>query len=275
MGMDRKEGGGSILVWPPLLFFLNVFNRLQIWDGFHSITSCVLLQCSCVGIALGPAHLAQEMPQVLSWSPVWFVRTCPGPHWVVSPPWGGLLSVHAALSLCVHPQLDKVDGIPPSSKPSSDPQQDISEIRCTLHKMLSLPFIDEIAKVCHDTVGVLVVLSESFQGCEPLGASNSQMNSSFCSASGGKKYKDKRESGLAVKSKTMSCAYIFPIGSASELRACFPHLPDQQDEAIPPRRCSRTQQKILKNLPSRKALSLLGQSNLRCWISLVYLSRAW
>lgn len=108
MGMDRKEGGGSLLVWPPLLLFLNVFNRPQIWDGFHSITSCVLLQCSWVGIALDPAHLAQEMPQVLSQKPVWLVRTCPGPRWAMSPPWGVLLSVHAALSVCVHPQLDKV-----------------------------------------------------------------------------------------------------------------------------------------------------------------------
>lgn len=156
MGMDRKEGGGSLLVWPPLLFFLNVFNRLQIWDGFHSITSCVLLQCSCAGIAPGPAHLDRRCPRSCQEPCV----ACPGPCWAVSPSRGGLLSVHSAL--CVHPQPKWVWD--PSFKPSSDPQKDISEIRCTVPEILLVLVADEIAKVYRDTVGVLVVLFESFWG---------------------------------------------------------------------------------------------------------------
>lgn len=74
----------------------------------------------------------------------------------------------AALSPCPPPARQRGHGIPPSFKPSSDPQQDVSGIRCTLLKVLSVPTVDETAKVCHDHVGVLVVLFESFQGCEPL-----------------------------------------------------------------------------------------------------------
>lgn len=85
----------------------------------------------------------------------------------------------AALFLCPPTARQSGYEIPPSFKPNSDPQQDISGIRYTLLKVLLVPIVDEIAKVCHDTFGVLVVLFESFQGCEPLqclGASNPKMN---------------------------------------------------------------------------------------------------
>lgn len=85
----------------------------------------------------------------------------------------------AALSLCPPTARQRGYGMPPSFKPNSDPQQDISGIRCTLLKVILVPIVGEIAKVSHDTVGVLVVLFESFQGCEPLqclGASNPKMN---------------------------------------------------------------------------------------------------
>lgn len=39
LGGTGRKAGGSLLVWPLLILFLNVFNRLQIWDGFYSITS--------------------------------------------------------------------------------------------------------------------------------------------------------------------------------------------------------------------------------------------
>lgn len=81
----------------------------------------------------------------------------------MSPPWGHLLSVMLPF-LFVFSHSQSGYGIPPSSKPSRDPQQDISEIRCTLLKMLLVLVADEIAKVCHDTVAVLVALFESFQG---------------------------------------------------------------------------------------------------------------
>lgn len=38
--------------------------------------------------------------------------------------------------------------------------------RCALLTMLSV--LDEMAKVSHGAVGVLVISFESFQGCEPL-----------------------------------------------------------------------------------------------------------
>jgi len=42
LGGTGRRVRGSLSVWPPLILFLNVFNRLQIWDGFRSVTSCAI-----------------------------------------------------------------------------------------------------------------------------------------------------------------------------------------------------------------------------------------
>lgn len=73
----------------------------------------------------------------------------------------GRFDVGALCSLCS--PTAKV-GMGSLLKASSDPQQDISEIRCTLPGILLVLVADEISKVYHDTAGVLVALFESFWG---------------------------------------------------------------------------------------------------------------
>lgn len=42
LGGTGRKAGGSLSVWTPLILLLNVFNRLQIWDGFYSVISCAI-----------------------------------------------------------------------------------------------------------------------------------------------------------------------------------------------------------------------------------------
>lgn len=42
LGGTGRKAGGSLSVWTPLIFLLNVFNRLQIWDGLYGVADSAI-----------------------------------------------------------------------------------------------------------------------------------------------------------------------------------------------------------------------------------------
>lgn len=69
---------------------------------------------------------------------------------------------HCSFSSCPPTARQNGYGVSPSFKPNFDSQEVVSGIRCALIKMLLVPIAGEIAKVCYDTVGALVVYLKTF-----------------------------------------------------------------------------------------------------------------